>query len=70
MMSAFNSQDIINVKFVIRSFKIQAACIGTTRHIKISKRKSILLMLNKMERCFATTVIKLTAIVEILGPIF
>ena len=65
MMFAFSSQDIINVIFAIRSSKIQAACIGTTKYIKISKRKNTLLMLSKMERCFATTVIKLTAIVEI-----
>ncbi len=70
MMCAFNLQDTINVISVIRSSKIQVAYTDTTKHIKINKRRSILLMPSKMERCSVTSARRLTAIVEILGSIF
>jgi hypothetical protein len=65
MMSAFNLQGTTNVISAIRSSKIQVACIDITKHIKINKRRSILLMPNKMERYSATSARRLTAIVEI-----
>ena len=70
MMSAFNLQGTTNVISVIRSSKIQVAYTDITKHIKINKRRSILLMPSKMERFSATSATRLTAIVEILGSIF